>query len=1097
MPGEDSWDIPGEVLVTPVPLIALLGLNVSDGAQPEHRAVWEMFSSNRGLDRHALNYSVLDLDSLEFPVCKPPRTSYEWYLPRGVLKRNWISKHLNQLPSVIVLFFSNPTLASVSSVVGKVKLALAGRQTKMAVVLLQESADQDTITSICTECSIPVRAVVCLPFSSSSTSSHLKTVLEFEETLQELSSNYYHAQIKTVKSHRDHLNKATHLHLLVRHSFKIGFLSELKGEPNTAYKSLLAAYLLLLESRLTEHNSSELRSVAGIINYKICKLAFRLNLPLDAVKQLRRHLDQWRRPPGPAGLSWEQAAWQAAQARHFALLFSEACRAGQKAIQVEHPGVYYQLAAEYFISRRKLSDSLCSGVTTYPTPDPLEGLATLEYYGQRPWRSGKQEPSDLAKEKEGIEAMMFRERRVKHSQTILELLVQAGAQYEAWRCPRMKTKLTIQQAEEQMVMTDYKAALATLLPCLPTYRGEAWASLTYSVLSSALKCSFLSADLPSYVSLCLELAGLPSSAASWMAEEQRRVWANLLQLVETGKPPLPEPSLTAKSERASVGAATKDWSALLAADIREEIDISSFHSCLDVTVQLPPAVRSDQELAVNIALSYKGEGEITVRDVKCLFTDSKYDRGNILQEPLVLTEGTTKQLAFTINPHPSDVGKTIQVKTVSAVVGSRDCLQLVLVRSSPVREKEETIFSLTDRRPAWQSVCKVEPQEAKISVHVRQEGPALVGEWFRLSVELESGESEECRDISVSCSLRDRADPLLSDTTILSLAPQSPATPSSPTEEELHHVVGSLDSLAVSARDCVVMYLQASTSGERSLTLDLSYKAGQSQCWATQILSVNVVQPFVFATTYLSQALEETQDCNTDEEFFVSCAVRNVSDHDLVVLEATMEGCQPVTVLQPSEQFSDLQLGTQCTVEQAFSAMVPSKNMLPQLDSQTITPGKFVLSWTRKNMKIPNQTVFDLPSLKLSRATLYVSCVLPPYGVLRASLIATFTFHNRTQEVQELLVNTEPSDSFMFSGPKQSQIKLFPLDSYQLRLVLYPLVCGMSPLPKLKISTSEGSAAQVNLYQIEAWAVFNDFYYLIFLSGRSGEITTNMSDGGS
>ena len=168
MPAEDSWDIPGEVLVTPVPLIGMVGLETGEEARPEHRAVWEMFSSNRGLDRHALNYSVLDLDNLDFPVCKPPRTSYEWYLPRGVLKRNWIPKHLNQLPSVVVLFFSSPSLSSVSSVVGKVKLALAGRQTKLAVVLLQEKADQDTITSICTECSIPVRAVVCLPFSSSS-----------------------------------------------------------------------------------------------------------------------------------------------------------------------------------------------------------------------------------------------------------------------------------------------------------------------------------------------------------------------------------------------------------------------------------------------------------------------------------------------------------------------------------------------------------------------------------------------------------------------------------------------------------------------------------------------------------------------------------------------------------------------------------------------------------------------------------------------------------------------------------------------------------------------------------------------------------------
>ena len=306
---------------------------------------------------------------------------------------------------------------------------------------------QDTLTSLCTECSIPARAVFCLPPGPQ----QLALVLEFEETLQELASNYYHGHIKTVKSHREQLNKATHLQLLVRHSFKVGFLSEVKGDLNSAYKSYTAAYLLLLESRLTEHNSCELRCVAGILSYKICKLAFRLNLPRDAITQLKKHLEQWRAPPCPAPLSWEHAAWQSAQARHFAHLFAEACKAGQSAIQTQHPGqcqhviclaavtiiftgVYYQLAAEYCISRRKLSEALCSSATAYPSPDPLEGEASMEFYGQRPWRVGKQEPGDLAKEKEGIEAMLCRERRVKHSPEVRSLLGLAAHQFAEFRC---------------------------------------------------------------------------------------------------------------------------------------------------------------------------------------------------------------------------------------------------------------------------------------------------------------------------------------------------------------------------------------------------------------------------------------------------------------------------------------------------------------------------------------------------------------------------------------------------------------------------------------------------------------------------------------
>lgn len=33
------------------------------------------------------------------------RTSYEWYIPKGILKRNWMNKYLNDIPSVVVIFY--------------------------------------------------------------------------------------------------------------------------------------------------------------------------------------------------------------------------------------------------------------------------------------------------------------------------------------------------------------------------------------------------------------------------------------------------------------------------------------------------------------------------------------------------------------------------------------------------------------------------------------------------------------------------------------------------------------------------------------------------------------------------------------------------------------------------------------------------------------------------------------------------------------------------------------------------------------------------------------------------------------------------------
>ena len=53
----------------------------------------------------------------------------------------------------------------------------------------------------------------------------------------------------------------------------------------------------------------------------------------------------------------------------------------------------------------------------YPTPDPLQGIVNLEFYGQRPWRPGKlsAEPPDPVLESNGIKALQFIEKMYNHS----------------------------------------------------------------------------------------------------------------------------------------------------------------------------------------------------------------------------------------------------------------------------------------------------------------------------------------------------------------------------------------------------------------------------------------------------------------------------------------------------------------------------------------------------------------------------------------------------------------------------------------------------------------------------------------------------------
>ena len=106
-----------------------------------------------------------------------------------------------------------------------------------------------------------------------------------------------------------------------------------------------------------------------------------------------------------------------------------------------------------------------------------------------------------------------------------------------------------------------------------------------ALLTTALKCAFFPCDLASYTALCLKFCGLPC------IEEQTRVWGNLVQIFTSARPPLPEPSLTGKTERVSVGSATKSWTSLLVIPgPPTEVDITGFPSCLEVGAILPQEV---------------------------------------------------------------------------------------------------------------------------------------------------------------------------------------------------------------------------------------------------------------------------------------------------------------------------------------------------------------------------------------------------------------------------------------------------------------------------------------------------------------------------
>lgn len=99
---QDEFDLPPEFYAKPLALVGLSGLDTVNNAI--HKAIWDTFNSTRKTERSAIAFKLID-NAHEFPVVKPKRNSYEWYIPKGILKKNWMNKYLNEIPAVMVIFY--------------------------------------------------------------------------------------------------------------------------------------------------------------------------------------------------------------------------------------------------------------------------------------------------------------------------------------------------------------------------------------------------------------------------------------------------------------------------------------------------------------------------------------------------------------------------------------------------------------------------------------------------------------------------------------------------------------------------------------------------------------------------------------------------------------------------------------------------------------------------------------------------------------------------------------------------------------------------------------------------------------------------------
>uniref|UniRef100_A0A1I8F326 Foie-gras_1 domain-containing protein n=1 Tax=Macrostomum lignano TaxID=282301 RepID=A0A1I8F326_9PLAT len=892
-----SWAsyFPEQLTEKPVGLVALTGLDVE--RNPSHKAILDTTGSPTDFPLRFVRNAV----DHEYPKCKTKRTSYEWYIPKGILKCGWLRKHLVLVPSLVVVFFDldwdDPQFREkqieCASRVRVVRECLAGRLTSVAVVLLQRKpalpprrrskrkrARAQPVLGLRPESESPVRA--------GADRASLRLHYSVGERLLRLVPELLPSGARRVKSHRDNLNKISHQLLFVRHQFKVAFYNELKQDQAAALKHYKECYTHILDLRLHEKHILETKVIAGFVNYKICKLLFQKNA-MDAIKQFKAFTDYFKDRVGMMELAFEHYSWLSKQNETVWRAVQRGRETGLSAVQMQHPGIYFQEAARHAIMRKTHSQKLCRD-----RPNPLADLNNLDFYGQRPWRQGNQsfDPPDYGKERDGIQALQNEELKVDLSAQIISLLGNAVRYFKKYKSPRTKQQLYVQMSEEHYNAKQYSECLSCLVAVLDDYRREGWWTILTCILQLCLRAAYAIAAPQPYVHACLELM---NSRACLPELDRQRIQGGLVQLVATGRA-ASWPAAGRRLRRRSTGVGGRGGGCFRC-DCVQDIEFSQ------LSVQFTNPAYNDL----------------------CNLSDS---------QQLTLRPNRPACIAFQLAAEPQDTGRELGVTSVSLVMsGPGLALRLrwkidtaAAVAAAAAENPFHADATSASDSAGSATVAGVVPKAAQVSVNVTHESPALVNEFYPVTLALRNNEPTRIFNCRLSLALQQLqgAARKISEAKGEQQQQQQQQQQSSAQQDRGFHMtcdpmqsaknpgdtpvdrlsdldLGAIDIGATAAR---TFYCQIFQPGDKEISISVIYDTevpvlGRSiVCSAslTDSFTVSCVAPFEIVSDVQSMSFVSTPSVSVRDPFVLSTTTRSQSPWALDIAGSQLRLSQHVRV---------------------------------------------------------------------------------------------------------------------------------------------------------------------------------------------------------
>uniref|UniRef100_M4BD49 Trafficking protein particle complex subunit 11 domain-containing protein n=1 Tax=Hyaloperonospora arabidopsidis (strain Emoy2) TaxID=559515 RepID=M4BD49_HYAAE len=545
-----------ELKETPTPLIAALGSpELQNKVLPHLRTVNEGFVPKlriASLPRaHRLPVKK-ELCEKHGTFSNQMQRDLDTYRTQGILKTQWLKKHHELLPAVVLLFdefdpcwtlldWQQKETALVDDVM-QLKQTVSAREGRVVVLLVQQVDDADgtwrngteeRLADLRRRLDTDTKGLVLVTSKDMTRTSSV--VVKLESSVRTMALEYYKAQSKRVKRYEKACSRTLEYQALhARFCFKIAHFYEFRRCTTKVLQYYEASYCAIIALPLQKDGAADgiaykqVMTMAEFVNFKLCyHLIFSSNNVKDAVDQLRRHVGVYARAIAVADRAYEHWAWVSRQYHVFAQLLVEALSirgslpsAGLESSVYKEPYLYFSLAAKYAIFRRKAAMKL--GLTTASTVQTV--MANGESMSERDFVvvpssfvGGDPLVSEVraASQDQSVAALVkYRhtmEKSVPHatqSLTLLEHALQCLTTYEAEQnAPRnrLKGRLLVHLGTERLASGEYDRTRMELQKAKEIFSTENCWAQTAQILKQLLVCTFRQGDTGAYMDYSLQL----------------------------------------------------------------------------------------------------------------------------------------------------------------------------------------------------------------------------------------------------------------------------------------------------------------------------------------------------------------------------------------------------------------------------------------------------------------------------------------------------------------------------------------------------------------------------------------------------------------